>query len=321
MQALNSLDRITDQYKNGIIILGNFDGVHLGHQTLISKGKAIAKQKSSPVIIVNFAPHPSQLLGKNSFFTIQTHSDKLLTLETFGIDAVITIAFTEQFSKTSAIDFIKLLIKSLRPQDIITGFNFNFGYKKQGDPELLKQNSKPYNYTYHCIQPVTLNQHPISSSYIKKMLSFGSVNIASKLLNRPYEITGKVEKGQQIASKQLELATANITLDKALTYPCNGVYLVTIKTKQRLYYGIANIGTRPTAQDNTLTLEAHIWDFNQNIYNEHITVTFLHFIRPERKFANFLQLKQQIHKDNTNAKFLFQNYYQNTLHLKEKICY
>ena len=208
----------------------------------------------------------------------------------------------------SAKDFIEnILVKKLTITGVVTGYNFHFGHNRGGNSRILDSFSKRYNFQYTQINKVYSNYCDTSSSNIKSLLSYGAVRIVSEMLGRGYTITGLVKKGQGMAKNTFGIATANIELLDGIAYPKFGVYLVEVALNNGTqFYGIANIGLRPTILTHTLTpiLEVHIFNFKEMIYNQDINVKFLQFIRPERKFDNLEQLKSQIHRDLEYAQYI-----------------
>ena len=296
--------KIESKHKNSIILIGNFDGLHLGHQKLFSLAKNYKKKYSLKIGVLTFEPMPKMYFNDNlKNFRISSQQQKINYLNKLNVDFVITKKFDKKFSKTKSITFIKEIIgKKINPRFIFVSNNFKFGNKREGNVRELIKYEKQYNYKIVKPQPSLVKKKVISSSLIRKYLQNGKLKDANKLLKRNWSIIGKVQKGKQLG-KKIGFPTANIDIkDYILAKP--GVYVVKVQKLNSLNYirGIANLGYRPTFNGKKVLLEIHLFNFSGNLYNKYLTVEFLKFIRSEKKFKNVDQLKKQIKIDLLIAK-------------------
>jgi riboflavin kinase/FMN adenylyltransferase len=296
--------KIKNQHKNSIILIGNFDGLHTGHQKLFNIAKNYKKKYSLKIGVLTFEPMPKMYFNDNlKNFRISSQQQKINYLNKLKVDFVITKKFDKKFSKTKSITFIKEIIgKKLNPRFIFVSNNFRFGNKREGNVRELIKYEKQYNYKIVKPQPSLVKKKVISSSLIRKYLQNGKLKDANKLLKRNWSIIGKVQKGKQLG-KKIGFPTANIDIkDYILAKP--GVYVVKVQKLNSLNYirGIANLGYRPTFNGKKVLLEIHLFNFSGNLYNKYLTVEFLKFIRSEKKFKNVDQLKKQIKIDLLIAK-------------------
>ncbi len=290
---------IKPQHEGSIILIGNFDGLHLGHQKLFSLANNFKKKHSLKVGVLTFEPMPKMFFNKNiKNFRISNQTQKINLLSQFGVDFVITKKFDKDFSKTKSINFIeKILDKKLKAKFIFVSNNFRYGNKREGDVKQLIKFENRCNYKIIKPKPLSIKRKIISSSLIRNYLQNGRINEVNKLLDRNWSIIGKVQKGKQLG-KKIGFPTANIDI-KNYVLACPGVYSVIAKIGKNLntIKGIANLGYRPTFKGKKILLEVHLFNFSGNLYNKDLTVEFLKFIRKEKKFKNVSQLRKQIKKD------------------------
>ena len=303
MKFYNSFN-IKKSHKNSIILIGNFDGLHLGHQKLFRLAKKYKKKYSSKIGVLTFEPMPKMFFNSNlKNFRLSNLNQKIENLSKLNVDFVITKKFNRKFSKTKSISFIKeTLGRKLSPKFIFVSNNFRFGNKREGNVKQLINHEKLFNYKIIKPQPLIIKKKIVSSSLIRKYLQNGKLKDANKLLKRNWSIDGKVQKGKQLG-KKIGFPTANIDInDYVLAKP--GVYGVKVRKMNRSNYimGIANLGYRPTFNGKKILLEVHLFNFSGNLYNKHLRVEFLKFIRAEKKFKNVDQLKKQINIDLLIAK-------------------
>jgi len=301
MKIIDRLENITQPFKNAVITIGNFDGVHIGHQALFHEVIEKADAIDGTSIAMTFDPHPIRVLKKNNnppLITLQEQKTELI--ERSGMDVLICIPFTKQFASLSAEDFIKnLLINKIGMKAIVVGEDYAFGRNREGNLAFLKAYASELGYEVvvaDWIKAARNVSDRISSTKIRELVMAGKVEPASKMLGRHYQIRGQVVKGRDRGGKLLGVPTANIHLQDELC-PKTGIYAVTVEYNNRLYKGVANIGYSPTFDDNEFTVEVHLLDFVENIYGEKIRVNFIERIRDEKKFTNILELKNQIHQD------------------------
>jgi len=295
---------ISKIHKRSIILIGNFDGVHLGHQKLFKLARLYKKKNNLKIGVVNFDPMPKMFFNKSlKNFRLSNIDQKLNLLNSLGVDFIITKKFDKNFSKTKSINFIKnILHERLKAKFIFVSNNFRFGNKREGDVNLLIKNEKNYNFKVIKPKPLIFNRKIVSSSLIRGLLEKGYLNKVNKLLNRNWSIKGIVQKGRQMG-KKIGFPTCNIEIgDYVLAKP--GVYAVRVLRKNNSKYmqGIANLGYRPTFNQKKILLEVHLFNFSGNLYNKYLSVEFLKFIRKEKKFKNVNQLRAQIKNDLNIAK-------------------
>ena len=295
---------IKKEHKNSIILIGNFDGLHVGHQKLFTLAKKFKKKHSLKIGVLTFEPMPKMYFNKNiKNFRISNQKQKMILLNNFDVDFVITKKFDKVFSKTKSINFIKKILKhKLTAKFIFVSNNFRFGNKREGNVIQLIKFEKECNFKIIKPKPLLIQKKVVSSSLIRNYLQRGKLEKANKFLNRKWSIEGKVQKGRQVG-KKIGFPTANIDI-KNYVLACPGVYSVRIKTHMNKRYikGIANLGYRPTFNGKKILLEVHLFNFSGNLYNKYLTVEFLKFIRKEKKFKNLDQLKKQIMNDLLVAK-------------------
>ncbi|WP_440925702.1 bifunctional riboflavin kinase/FAD synthetase [Candidatus Pelagibacter sp.] len=295
---------IKKSHRGSIILIGNFDGLHLGHQKLFQLAQSYKKKYNLKIGAVNFDPMPKMFFNKNlKNFRLSNIDQKIKLLSSLKVDFVITKKFDKKFSKIKAENFIvQILNKKLSSKFIFVSNNFRFGNKREGDVNLLKKYEKLFNYKVIKPEPLIKNKKTVSSSLIRNLLEKGLLKQANNLLSRNWTIQGVVRKGRQIG-KKIGFPTCNIDIqDYVLAKP--GVYAVKVLRKNSNKYlkGIANLGYRPTFNEKQLLLEVHLFNFSGNLYNKLLSVEFLKFIRKEKKFNNVNQLRAQIKKDLSIAK-------------------
>ena len=295
---------ISKNHKRSIILIGNFDGVHVGHQKLFKLANSYKKKFNLNIGVLTFEPMPKMFFNKNiKNFRISNINQKNIILKREGVDFVITQKFDKKFSKIKSDFFIKkILSKKIEAKYIFVSNNFRFGNKREGDVSQLIKNEKIYDYKIIKPQPLILNQIVVSSTYIRSLLEKGNLKKTNKLLGRNWTIEGTVQKGRQ-QGKKIGFPTCNIDIkDYVIAKP--GVYAVKVnrKNSNKSLKAIANLGYRPTFNQKEILLEVHIFNFSGNLYNKYLSIEFTKFIRKEKKFKNVNQLKKQIQSDLKTAK-------------------
>ncbi len=292
---------IRKKHKNSVIIIGNFDGIHLGHQKVIAQAKKKAKKHKLQFGLITFEPMPVMFFNTSiKNHRINSLEQKIKQLKKYNLDFVIIIKFNKFFSLLSAKQFIKNIIyKKIKSKYIFVSKNFKFGKKRQGNINTLKKFQKAYNFKTIITSPLKKSKKIISSSLIRKKISFGKIKDTNKLLSRPWNVEGKVLRGNK-RGRKIGFPTCNIKLMDYVV-PKLGVYSVIVETKYFKKKGIANIGYRPTFNGQNLLLEVNIFGINKNLYNKEISINFMKFIRSEKKFKGLEQLKKQIKVDITKA--------------------
>lgn len=285
--------------KNRYIALGVFDGVHLGHQKLIKSAVNKAKKNNGVSIVITFDPHPDKIIiPENNVFLLTTLKEKINLIKSLNVDILLIIKFTKMISRMIPKAFISnILVDSLKVRELFVGFNYKFGFQGKGNIDCLKEYGKMYNFKTNISEPEIINNTILSSTKIKEYISQGDIEKAKRLLGHKIIISGKVIPGKGRGKELLNYATANIEMPLEKIIPADGVYLAEITVSNQKYYGLMNIGIRPTFKETQRTIEVHIINFNQNIYNTKVTIDILKKIRNERYFNNTELLKKQIEKD------------------------
>jgi riboflavin kinase/FMN adenylyltransferase len=295
---------ISKNHKKSIILIGNFDGVHLGHQKLFKLANNYKKKFNLNIGVLTFEPMPKMFFNKKiKNFRISNINQKNIILKGLGVDFVITQIFDKKFSKIKSDFFIKkVLSKKLEAKYIFVSNNFKFGNKREGDVNQLIKNETIHDYKIVKPQPLTADKKVISSTYIRSLLENGNLKKANKALARNWTIEGIVKKGRQ-QGKKIGFPTCNIDIkDYVIAMP--GVYAVKVhqKNSKKPLKAIANLGYRPTFNQKKILLEVHIFNFSGNLYNKYLSIEFIKFIRKEKKFDNVSQLRKQIQSDLKIAK-------------------
>ena len=295
MKIYNNSNSIDKKFFNSFLAIGNFDGVHLGHQALLIKAYNYSKKFKKRFGIFTFDPLPKDFFS-NSDNRILNTNDKIDFIKKFRTDFIIKQNFNYNFSKISHVDFAKnILFKKLKVSNIFIGEDFKFGFQRKGNISFLKQVSKKYNFKIFVINFRKFKNQKISSSKIRDLIQSGEISLVNKMLGRPWLVSGIVIKGKKIGRK-IGFPTANIKIFNQIK-PLFGVYAVKIICNKRTYNGIANYGVRPTFGKSEPVLEVNIFGKSHNFYNKNVKVSFIDFIRKEKKFENSKMLIRQIKKD------------------------
>ena len=290
---------IPNNYKKSSLAVGNFDGVHTGHQKVFKH----AKNKSSKFGILTFTPLPVMFFNKKiKNYRLTLENEKLRLLKKFGVNFVINIKFNRNFSKISANNFIKNIIyKKINPRRIFVSNNFKFGNRRKGNVKLLKKFEKRFDYKLFRINPSKYKKNVISSTRIRKLLQRGNIKLANKLLSRTWFIDGQVVKGKKLGRK-LGYRTCNIRV-KSYVLPKAGIYAVKVSVKsKKIFKGVAYLGSRPTFKGKETLLEINIFGIKKNLYKKKLRVYFVKFIRKDKKFRSSTELITQMNKDVISAK-------------------
>ena len=301
MKTFNHLDQINEPFKHAVITIGNFDGVHIGHQALFHEAIEKAEAIDGTSVAMTFEPHPLRVMRQNNHPPLITlYEQKSELIERTGIDVLICVPFTLEFAALSAEQFVRdLLVRKIGMKAIVVGQDYSFGKNRQGDLDLLKSFGPEYGFEVIVagwIKSARALAERISSTRIRQLVTDGRMERAEKMLGRNYQIRGKVVAGRDRGGKVLGIPTANINLHDELC-PKTGIYAVTVECEGQQHRGVANIGYSPTFEDHEFTVEVHILDFNANIYDKKIRVNFIKRIRDEIKFANISELIDQIKID------------------------
>jgi riboflavin kinase / FMN adenylyltransferase len=306
MELIKHIDKIEKPYKNAVITIGNFDGVHIGHQALFHEVIEKADSIDGTSVVMTFEPHPVRVLKQNGHLPLITlYEQKVELIENSGIDVLICVPFTKEFAAISAKEFVEdILLKSIGMKAIVVGKDYTFGKNREGDINLLKFYAKNLGFEVIVADWIQTSKNGlgrISSTRTRELVMAGKVDEAQKLLGRYYQLRGVVTTGRDRGGKLLGFPTANINLHDELC-PKNGVYAVTVDCMEETFQGVANIGYSPTFDDHVFSVEVHILDFDENIYGQNIRVNFVQHIRDEEKFSTISELSDQIKKDIVTAR-------------------
>ncbi len=301
MKIYNNLN-INKRHQNSVVAIGNFDGIHIGHQKVINQAKQKSLKNRLPFGVITFEPIPTMFFNKKiRNYRINSLSQKKNQLKKLKLDFLIIVKFNKNFSHYSPEEFIKRIIfKKAKCKFIYVSKNFRFGFKRKGNIQTLKRYSKLFSYKTIITNPLKKTAKVISSTLIRKKISQGKIHEVNKLLNRKWSIQGNVIKGDK-RGRKIGFPTCNVKI-RDYVVPKLGVYSVKTKTTKFFKKGIANVGIRPTFNGQNLLLEVNIFGINKNLYNKELEVNFIKFIRPEKKFKNLKQLKKQIEIDIKKAK-------------------
>jgi len=293
------------RFPRPIVSLGNFDGVHLGHQAILTKAVSEARALQGTALVLTFHPHPLSVLRPNSPLPlILSLREKLLLFRRLEIHGVILQRFSQTFSQLTAEEFVRrYLVDIIGIEKVIVGHNVSFGHRRSGNAEILVQLGEKFGFAVDVIGPVVIDGREVSSTAVRTLLGTGNMHEVTRLLGRPYGVSGRVEKGFQ-RGRTIGFPTANLRPRTDLLLP-NGVYAVTVDLDEKISIpGVANVGMNPTFGNNRRTIEAHLFDFSADLYGQRLRVNFLEHIREERKFPSVPELVRQIQEDADRARAL-----------------
>ena len=288
-----------DEDKRSVVTIGTFDGIHLGHQKILSRLIKSSKNKDLNSVVLTFFPHPRIILNKyNEVKMIDTLDEKIIHLNEIGIDSLVIHPFDKNFSLLSANQFIKdFLVDKLKINHIIIGYDHRFGKGREASVTDLKNYADDYDFTVEEIKAQEIEKITVSSTKIRNSINQGDIKTTEKYLGRYFNLTGKVVKGDGLG-KKINYPTANIFIEESYKIiPKDGVYLVETIIKDKLFKGMMNIGHRPTIGTNVKSIEVHLFNFNQDIYGHVISIKMISKIRDEKKFSSIEALKEQLVKD------------------------
>lgn len=295
MEIFDSLK--TNKDETLVLILGFFDGLHLGHKNVIKTGIEYAQNNNYKSALITFKESPAVILKNKNLNYILTNEEKINNLEKNGIDYLYLIEFNENLSKMTAADYLKMLVDTFHPKAIISGDNHYFGHNRTGSSDFLEIMQGKYGYKYFRVDTVKTEAATISSSKIRSALENGDIKLANFMLGYRFYVKGEVIKGRQIG-RSIGFKTANINYPEQIIKIPDGVYATEVEANGAKYMGIANYGSDPTISENGKKLiEVHILNFNEDIYGQTIKISFLDKIRDEKKFQSLTELKEQITKD------------------------
>lgn len=294
---------LKDKHKKIVVGLGNFDGLHIGHQQLISEIMAMAKEIGGTPTVFTFTPHPLAVLRPDSCPQLLLSQEaKERRIESLGVEVLLLAPFDLEFARISPEDFISnVLHQELDVSGVVVGYNYTFGYRGQGTPALLEEQAARHNYQLRVVPPVVIDGQVVSSSMIRELMYKGDVENAAKFLGYYPFTEAQVVTGERRGGT-LGFPTANLNIDNNLLVPANGVYAVHVDIAGETYLGVANIGVKPTFKGQVRNIEVHLLDFYQDLYGKNIRVKFIRRLREEIRFATTSDLVKQIKQDIIQAR-------------------
>lgn len=306
IEVIKGLEPLKEKYPNLVLTIGNFDGIHIGHQRILRRVVQRAKELGGISMAMSFDPHPVKVLSpERGLKLMTTNEEKARVMEALGIEKLLLVNFNSEFARLEPDAFVKeVLVEKLAPREIIVGHNYAFGKGRKGNTALLRRRGRKYGFKLSVVRHAKLKGKVVSSSRTRMKIEKGRVEDAALLLGRPYVLEGTVVKGAGRGAKLLGYPTANINNNNELL-PRSGVYAVKVKIQGEVYNGVANIGTNPTFGENKETVEVHIIGFSGDILGRRIRLYFLQRLRDEEKFPDAKSLKNAIARDITEAEKIF----------------
>lgn len=290
--------------QNAVVTSGTFDGVHLGHQKILNRLREAAEMHGGETVVLTFWPHPRMVVSKDSqnLKLLSTLAEKIESLRQNGVQHLVVIPFTREFSELSSEEFIQqILVERIGTKQLVIGYDHHFGRNREGSFEYLQQNAPRYGFEIEEIPRQEIDRLTVSSTKIRQSLMEGKTHIANELLGRNYSFSGLVVKGRQLG-RTIGYPTANVQIAESYKLiPADGIYAVWVKVREQLCKGVMSIGFRPTVNGVGRTQEVYIFDFKEDIYGEKITVELVKYIRPELKFDGLEALKKAIDQDCVDA--------------------
>ncbi|WP_288429514.1 bifunctional riboflavin kinase/FAD synthetase [uncultured Spirosoma sp.] len=290
---------------NAVVTSGTFDGVHRGHQTILARLTEVARASGGESVLITYWPHPRTVLSNDSMDLklLTTLDEKIDLLEQAGVDHLVVIPFTRAFSELSSAEYIRqVLIDKIGTRKLVIGYDHRFGRDREGGFDYIQAHQNEYGFGVEEIPRQDIEAVGVSSSRIRAALDAGQIDIANRLLGRPYSLSGTVVKGRQLG-RTIGFPTANLQIDDPVKLiPANGVYAVDVLYAGQKFSGMLNIGFRPTVAGTHQTIETYIFDFDKDIYGEHLTLQFRAFLRPEQKFDGLSALVSQLKQDEAAAR-------------------
>ncbi|MCS6989187.1 MAG: bifunctional riboflavin kinase/FAD synthetase [Chloroherpetonaceae bacterium] len=305
LSQLDASDATPFERKPSAVTIGSYDGVHLGHRAILSTLVSEAKAKGLRSLVITFEPHPRLVLGKDngkSIRLLSTLDEKLVVMESLGIDCVVVIRFTKEFSETPADVFVEdFLVGRIGLAEIVVGYDHMFGKNRGGSFETLLRLAEKHGFSVRRIPEQKVDEHHLSSTAIRRALEAGEIGQANKLLGAPYQLSALVIEGEK-RGRLIGFPTANLLPPSEKLIPKRGVYAVEVEVDGKRFRAMMNIGFRPTVrEDDRLSLEVHLLDFDGELYGKRLAIHFLARLRDERKFANLAELKAQLERDRQAA--------------------
>ena len=301
MKVFSDIDNLKTEYSNIAMALGSFDGIHVGHQSLIKRVIQLAKENNGTSVVFTFGNHPMSVLVPDKVPPqIEDSASRIAVLENMGVDVLLELPFTPEMAKETPEQFLEFLKEKIAPKYVVVGPNFSFGYKGEGTPRYLADNSEKFGFITEISPIVTIGDEIVSSTTIRKFITQGDLAEANKFLGRAFSYGGCVMHGDQ-RGRLLGFPTANLDIDDTRVMLPYGAYVVKVYVEGDIYGGIANVGNNPTFEGCSSRLEIHILNFSGDIYSKFIRIEFLDKIRDEQKFSSVDELVKQLNRDKTYA--------------------
>lgn len=298
MKLYTNLADIKAPFRGASVTVGNFDGVHLGHQILFSEVVSRARDLQGTSVVVTFDPHPLKVLRPESIRLISTTEQKIELIEKAGIDVLVVIPFDREFAATTAAAFVDdILLATIGVRELVVGYDYAFGRGRQGTIEFLKEKGREHGFPVTVVEAHYENGMLVSSTRIRELVAEGRMDEVRLLLGRYYQIRGEVQRGKQRGGRVVGFPTANLRISEEDLCPRRGVYVTQVVYDGRCYGGVSNIGYNPTFGENRLVAETHIFDFHDDIYGRPIKINLLRHLRGEQKFSGPEELAAQIRLD------------------------
>ena len=298
MHLYTDLKDIKAPFDRAVVTIGNFDGVHLGHQLLFSEVVGRAYRNNGTSVVVTFDPHPLEVLRPNGIKLISSTEQKIELMRLAGIDALVVIPFDREFARTPALDFVNnILIETIGVQDLVVGYDYAFGRGREGNIDFLRKQGEKNGFPVTVVEAHYEDGMLVSSTRIRDLVMDGQMRDVRKLLGRYYQIRGEVQRGRQRGGKEVGFPTANLKVSEEDLCPKKGVYVTQVIYNGRIFGSVSNIGYNPTFGENKLVAETHIFDFNDDIYGHPIKINLLRHLRGEKKFNSVADLSARIRKD------------------------
>lgn len=308
MKIYHGIDDFT-KLNHAVVTSGTFDGVHLGHQKILNRLREIADREKGETVVITFWPHPRLVLHPEdeTLKLLNTFEEKAALLKNHGVDHLIRIPFTKEFSQLTSSEFIrKILVETIGTKKLVIGYDHHFGKNREGSFEQLKADAPRYGFAVEEIPRQDVDHVGVSSTKIRKALEEGDIETATQLLGKPYSVSGRVVAGDKLG-RLMGFPTANIEIDtKYKLIPMDGIYAASVKHEQTQYGGMLYIGNRPTINGTKKNIEVNIFSFSKEIYGETLTLEILQLIREDQKFSDLEALKAQLHQDEISARKILQ---------------
>ena len=308
MQLYTNLQDIDRPFLRPVVTIGNFDGVHIGHQLLFSEVAQRAQRLGGTSVAITFDPHPLKVLRPEGIRLISCIEQKIELIRMAGINALVIIPFNRQLAQTTAVDFVqKVLCDRIHVHELVVGYDYALGKGREGNIDFLRQQGAERGFPVTVVAAHYEDELPVSSTRIRQLVTEGKMQEACRLLGRCYHIHGLVQRGRQRGGKELGFPTANLLLSEDDLCPKHGVYVTQVLCQGKIYGSISNIGHNPTFGGGNLVAETHIFDFNADIYDQPIQLNLLRHLRGEIKFGTAQELAAQIRKDVVAARHVLAN--------------